>query len=34
LIDEESDVTLSVERTAFEKQHGVLMDGVRFAPRK
>ena len=34
LIDEESDVTLSVERTAFEKQHGVLMDGARFAPRK
>jgi RimJ/RimL family protein N-acetyltransferase len=34
LIDEESDVTLSVERAAFEKQHGAIMDGVRFAPRK
>ena len=34
LIDEESDVTLSVERLAFEKQHGATMDGVRFAVRK
>lgn len=34
LIDEESDVTLSVERAAFEKQHGAMMDGVRFWPRK
>ena len=33
LIDEESDVTLSVERAAFEKQHGAMMDGVRFVPR-
>ena len=33
LIDEESDVTLSVERAAFEKQHGAMMDDVRFAPR-
>jgi len=34
LIDEESDVTLSVERATFEKQHAAMMDGVRFAPRK
>ena len=34
LIDEESDVTLSVERAAFEKQHGAMMDGVQFVPRK
>ena len=34
LIDEESDVTLSVERAVFEKQHGAMMDEVRFAPRK
>ena len=34
LIAEESDVTLSVQRSAFEKQHGAMMDGVRFAPRK
>jgi RimJ/RimL family protein N-acetyltransferase len=33
LIDEESDVTLSVERSAFEKQHSTIMDDVRFAPR-
>jgi PAS domain-containing protein len=33
LIDEESDVTLSMERSAFEKQHGTMMDQVRFAPR-
>jgi RimJ/RimL family protein N-acetyltransferase len=33
LIDEESDVTLSMERSAFEKQHGAMMDQVRFAPR-
>jgi RimJ/RimL family protein N-acetyltransferase len=33
LIDEESDVTLSMERSAFEKQHGTMMDGVQFAPR-
>jgi hypothetical protein len=26
-------VTLSVERAAFEKQHGAMMDGVRFIPR-
>ena len=34
LIDEESDVTLSVERPAFEKQHGAMMDGVRFGLRR
>jgi RimJ/RimL family protein N-acetyltransferase len=34
LIDEESDVTLSMERAAFEKQHGAMMDQVQFAPRK
>jgi hypothetical protein len=33
LIDEESDVTLSVECAAFEKQHGAMMDQVRFASR-
>jgi RimJ/RimL family protein N-acetyltransferase len=33
LIDEESDVTLSMERSAFEKQHGTMMDQVQFAPR-
>ncbi len=34
LIDEESDVTLSVERAVFEAQHGAMMDKVRIAPRK
>jgi RimJ/RimL family protein N-acetyltransferase len=34
LIDEESDVTLSVERAAFERQHGAMMDEVRFSLRK
>jgi hypothetical protein len=34
LIDEESDVTLSMDRAAFEKQHGAMMDQVQFAPRK
>ena len=34
LIDEESDVTLSVERAVFEAQHGAMMDNVRIAPRK
>jgi RimJ/RimL family protein N-acetyltransferase len=34
LIDEESDVTLSMERSAFEEQHGAMMDGVRFGLRK
>jgi RimJ/RimL family protein N-acetyltransferase len=34
LIDEESDVTLSVEGSAFEKQHAATMDGARFLPRK
>jgi RimJ/RimL family protein N-acetyltransferase len=34
LIDEESDVTLSVEGPAFEEQHGAMMDDVKFAPRK
>jgi RimJ/RimL family protein N-acetyltransferase len=34
LIDEESDVTLSMERAEFEKQHGAMMDLVTFAPRK
>ena len=34
LIDEDDDVTLSIDRAAFEKQHGTMMDGVRFAPRK
>jgi len=34
LIDEESDVTLSIDRTAFEKQHGAMMDSVRFAVRR
>jgi RimJ/RimL family protein N-acetyltransferase len=34
LIDEESDVTLSVERPAFERQHGAMMDAVRFGLRK
>jgi RimJ/RimL family protein N-acetyltransferase len=33
LIDEESDVTLSVERSAFEKQLKTLMDDVHLAPR-
>jgi transcriptional regulator with PAS, ATPase and Fis domain len=33
LIDEESDVTLSMESSTFEKQHGAMMDQVRFAPR-
>jgi RimJ/RimL family protein N-acetyltransferase len=33
LIDEESDVTLSVERSAFAEQHGTMMEDVRFAPR-
>jgi RimJ/RimL family protein N-acetyltransferase len=28
LIDEESDVTLSVQRSLFEFQHGAVMDGV------
>ena len=28
LIDEESDVTLSVQRSRFELQHGAMMDGV------
>jgi RimJ/RimL family protein N-acetyltransferase len=34
LIDEESDVTLSVERVVFEEQHGAMMDNVRIVPRK
>lgn len=34
LIDEESDVTLSVDRAVFEAQHGAMMDNVRIAPRK
>jgi RimJ/RimL family protein N-acetyltransferase len=34
LIDEESDVTLSVQRSVFELQHGVTMDGARFGTRK
>ena len=34
LIDEESDVTLSMERAAFERQHGAMMDQVQIAPRK
>ena len=34
LIDEESDLTLSMDRAAFEKQHGAVMDQVQFAPRK
>jgi len=33
LIDEESDVTLSIDRSAFEEQHGAMMDDVRFAVR-
>ena len=33
LIDEESDVTLSVQRSAFELQHGAVMDGARFGTR-
>jgi hypothetical protein len=28
LIDEESDVTLSVQRSLFEFQHGAMMDSV------
>jgi len=27
-------VTLSMDRAAFEKQHGAMMDQVQFAPRK
>ena len=34
LIDEESDVTLSVERSSFEKQQGAMMDGVQFRLRE
>ncbi|HEY5281331.1 MAG TPA: GNAT family protein, partial [Polyangia bacterium] len=34
LMDEEDDVTLSVGRAAFEKQHGAMMDEVHFAARK
>jgi hypothetical protein len=34
LIDEESDVTLSMGRDSFEKQHGAMIDEVRFAPRR
>jgi RimJ/RimL family protein N-acetyltransferase len=34
LIDEEDDVTLSVGRAAFEKQHGAMMDEAHFAVRK
>jgi RimJ/RimL family protein N-acetyltransferase len=34
LIDEESDVTLSVDRASFEKQHKPMMDAVRFSARK
>lgn len=34
LIDEDDDVTLSIDRAAFEKQHATMMDAVRFAPRK
>lgn len=33
LIDEESDVTLSVQRSAFEIQHGAMMDLGRFRMR-
>ena len=33
LIDEESDVTLSMARLAFEERHGAMMDDVRFALR-
>jgi RimJ/RimL family protein N-acetyltransferase len=34
MIDEESDVTLSVQRSLFDEQHGAAMDEVRFATRK
>jgi RimJ/RimL family protein N-acetyltransferase len=34
LIDEESDVTLSVQRSFFEERHGSMMDGVRFGTRR
>ena len=34
LIDEESDVTLSVQRSRFELQHKAMMDGTRFRTRK
>jgi len=34
LIDEESEVTLSVQRSAFERQHRATMDGARFGTRK
>jgi RimJ/RimL family protein N-acetyltransferase len=34
LIDDESDVTLSVARSAFEGQHRAMMDGARFGTRK
>jgi RimJ/RimL family protein N-acetyltransferase len=33
LIDEESDVTLSIQRSAFEMQHGATMDLARFRRR-
>ena len=33
LIDEESDVTLSVNRASFEEQHKPMMDAVRFRTR-
>ena len=34
LIDEESDVTLSVDRASFEKQHATMMNAVHFNTRK
>jgi RimJ/RimL family protein N-acetyltransferase len=34
LIDEESDVSLSVERSLFELQHRAMMDGAEFRTRK
>jgi RimJ/RimL family protein N-acetyltransferase len=34
LIDDESDVTLSVPRSVFEGQHRAMMDGARFGTRK
>ena len=34
LIDEESDVTLSVQRSLFELQHGEIMDRTQFRTRK
>ena len=34
LIDDESDVTLSMPRSVFEGQHRAMMDGARFGTRK